>query len=46
LGVLAKEGVELALDERVEPAGRLVQDEEPGIGHEREHDGQLLAVAP
>ncbi|MDQ0259286.1 hypothetical protein J2W20_001174 [Sinomonas atrocyanea] len=44
-GVLAQQRVELPLDEGVEPARRLVEDEEVRLGHEREDHGQLPAVA-
>ena len=36
---------ELALDEGVQPRGRLVEDEQVGVVHECLHDADLLAVA-
>ena len=42
-GHLQHHGVELVLHERVEPAGRLVQDEELGIAHQRLDQGQPSA---
>src|ERR1700730_16365800 len=38
--------VELLLVERVEPAGRLVENEHPRTVHETEDDGELLLVTP
>src|SRR5207248_6395458 len=42
---LAQQGVELLLVQRVEAAGRLVEDEKVRPVHEREHDRELLLVA-
>lgn len=39
------EVVDLLLDERVEPRGRLVEDEEGGLAHERLDQSDLLAVS-
>ena len=36
---------ELVLQQRVEPARRLVEDEQLGTVHERLHEPELLAVA-
>ena len=43
--VLREEGVELPLHERVETARGLVEHEQLGSDHQREQEGQLLAVA-
>jgi hypothetical protein len=43
-GRLAQEGVERLLDERIEPRGGLVEDEQLGPVHERLHEPDLLAV--
>ena len=44
-GSLAQERSELLLQKRVEPARRLVEDNELGPVHERLDDADLLAVA-
>ena len=45
LSLLAEEGVELLLVQRIEPAGRLVEDQQVRRVHEREDDAELLLVA-
>ena len=42
---LAHEQAELVLQQRIEPARRLVEDEQLGTVHERLHEPELLAVA-
>src|SRR5205807_9765931 len=45
LACFVQEGVELLLDQRVEPARRLVEDQKLGPVHEGQHDAELLLVA-
>src|SRR2546427_3173163 len=43
---LTAQVVELLLVERIETAGRFVEDQQPRAVHEPEHDGELLFVSP
>jgi hypothetical protein len=42
---LPRHGAELLLEQRVQPAGGLVQDEQLRVAHERPHQADLLLVA-